>query len=54
VPISRFAAPETARPDVQVENRDAMVLMKKAGLSLTLFETKLLRLRGVRLDEIGV
>jgi hypothetical protein len=53
VPITRFAAPESVRPDVQVENRDAMALMKKAGMGLTLWETKLLRLKGVRLDEIG-
>jgi len=52
-PITRFAAPESVRPDIQVENRDAMALMKKAGMGLTLFETKLLRLKGVRLDEIG-
>jgi hypothetical protein len=54
VPVTRFAAPESMRPDVMVESRDAMALMKKAGLSLTMFETKLLRLKGVRLDEIGM
>lgn len=54
VPINRFAAPESVRPDVQIETRDAMALMKKAGMSLTLFENKLLRLKGVRLDEIGM
>lgn len=53
VPITRFAAPESARPDVQVERQNAMSLMKEAGMSLTLFEIKLLRLKGVRLDEIG-
>jgi DNA-directed RNA polymerase specialized sigma subunit len=52
VPITRFAAPESVRPDVQVESRNAMALMKKAGMSLTLWETKLLRLKGVRLDEL--
>jgi hypothetical protein len=54
VPVTRFAAPESMRPDVMVESRDAMALMKKAGMGLTMFETKLLRLKGVRLDEIGV
>lgn len=53
VPVSRFAAPESCRPDVMVESHDAMALMAKAGLSLTLWEKKLLRLKGVRLDEIG-
>jgi DNA-directed RNA polymerase specialized sigma subunit len=52
-PITRFAAPESTRPDVMVENRDAMALMAQAGMSLTLWEKKLLRLKGVRLDEIG-
>jgi len=52
-PITRFAAPESTRPDVMVERQDAMSLMKKAGMGLTLFESKLLRLKGVRLDEIG-
>jgi len=51
-PITRFAAPESTRPDVQVESRDAMRLMAQAGLSLTVFEKKLLRLKGVRLDEL--
>ncbi len=53
-PITRFAAPESVRPDVMVENRDAMALMAKAGMALTLWEKKLLRLKGVRLDEMGV
>jgi len=51
-PVTRFAAPESTRPDVQVENRAALVLMSQAEAELTLFEKKLLRLKGLRLDEI--
>lgn len=51
-PVTRFAAPEATRPDVQVENRAALVLMAKAEKGLTLWEKKLLRLKGLRLDEI--
>lgn len=48
-PITRFAAPEATRPDVMVEQRDAMKLMVAAKDQLTLFERKLLRLKGIRL-----
>jgi len=48
-PIARFAAPESARPDAQVEERDAYVTMAAAMQTLTVFERKLLRLRGVSL-----
>jgi hypothetical protein len=51
-PITRFAAPEATRPDVQVENRAALVLLAQAEKGLTLWERKLLRLKGLRLDEI--
>lgn len=47
-PIERFAAPESTRPDVQVEEKDAMDLMARAYADLTVFEQKLLRLKGVR------
>lgn len=49
-PITRFAAPESTRPDVMVEKHDAMGLMASAEKQLSIFERKLLRLRGVRLD----
>ncbi len=51
-PVTRFAAPESTRPDVQVENRAALVLLAQAEVELTLFEKKLLRLKGLRFDEI--
>lgn len=46
-PVTRFAAPESARPDVQFEQDEAMGLMKSAIAQLTVFEQKLLRLKGV-------
>jgi hypothetical protein len=46
-PISRFAAPDSGRPDRQVEERNAMLSMAAAIERLTVFEKKLLRLRGV-------
>ena len=49
-PITRFAAPESTRPDVQVESMDAMGLMQRAQEHLTVFERKLLRLKGVRFE----
>lgn len=49
-PITRFAAPEATRPDIQVEDRDAMLLMVQAMEKLTVFQWKLLRLKGVRFD----
>lgn len=52
-PITRFAAPEATRPDVQVEDRDAMSLMAKVEESLSVFEKKLLRLMGLRLNDVG-
>jgi len=51
-PITRFAAPEAVRPDVQVEKHAALLLMAQAEKGLTLWEKKLLRLKGLRLDEI--
>jgi len=51
-PITRFAAPESCRPDVRVENHHAFLLMAEAETKLTVFERKLLRLKGVRLDHI--
>jgi RNA polymerase sigma factor (sigma-70 family) len=48
-PIARFAAPESSRPDTQVEERDAFATMAEAMKTLSVFERKLLRLRGVSL-----
>lgn len=45
--IERFAAPESSRPDVQVEQKDSLELLGVAIAQLTTFEKKLLRLKGV-------
>lgn len=46
-PVTRFAAPESARPDVQFEQEEAMSLMQAAIAQLTVFEQKVLSLKGV-------
>jgi len=46
-PISRFAAPESSRPDVQVEEKDAYLSLAQAIGKLSIFEQKLLKLKGV-------
>jgi DNA-directed RNA polymerase sigma subunit (sigma70/sigma32) len=43
----RFAAPASTQPDVQVEKAEAMSAMQQALKTLTVFERKLLRLRGM-------
>lgn len=45
--ISRYAAPEENRPDEQVEHEEAKVAMRKAIDKLSIFDKKLLRLKGV-------
>ncbi len=45
--VERFAAPESSRPDVQVEEEDSMKHLREAISKLTLLEQKLLRLKGV-------
>lgn len=50
-PIDRFAAPESTRPDRQVEERASMELLFSAFQRLTPYEQKFLRLKGVRFDE---
>ena len=45
--ISRYAAPEEARPDVQVETEEANFMMREAISKLSLFDRKLLRLKGL-------
>ncbi|MBA3351317.1 MAG: hypothetical protein H0U23_02620, partial [Blastocatellia bacterium] len=47
-PVSRFAAPESCQPDKQVENHDAQMALIAAVAKLTVFEQKLLRLKGIR------
>jgi DNA-directed RNA polymerase specialized sigma subunit len=43
----RFAAPEDSRPDVMVEKNEATSLMKNAIQQLSVFEKKLLSLKGI-------
>lgn len=50
--VARYAAPESSRPDVLVEEGDAMAAMAAAAGELTVFERKLLRLRGIKLGAI--
>jgi DNA-directed RNA polymerase specialized sigma subunit len=45
--IAKYAAPEESRPDLQVEEREAHGLMRKAIGELQLIDQKLLRLRGL-------
>jgi DNA-directed RNA polymerase specialized sigma subunit len=48
--VSRYAAPEEARPDLQVENDEANRLMHNAMGNLTLIDKKLLRLKGIEIS----
>jgi DNA-directed RNA polymerase specialized sigma subunit len=45
--ISRYEAPEESRPDVQVEMVEAQKMMQTAISKLSLFDRKLLRLKGL-------
>ena len=47
-PIDRFAAPAGSRPDVQAEEREAVGAVSEAIQRLSVFERKLLRLKGVK------
>jgi RNA polymerase sigma factor (sigma-70 family) len=47
----RFAAPDSWRPDIQYENDHDMELLADALAKLTVFETKLLRLKGLRPED---
>jgi hypothetical protein len=53
-PIERFAAPESTRPDVQVEANDSMNLLLRAFSRLNPYEQKFLRLKGVRFAEQSI
>lgn len=48
-PIERFAAPEATRPDVMVENGNAMRALAAALPILSILQLKILRLKGVRI-----
>lgn len=52
--IARFAAPESARPDVQFEMRSTFDSLVVALEGLTTFEKKLLRLVGVSLGGLSL
>lgn len=45
--VSTFVAPEDTRPDVRVEQNEALAAMHAAARKLSLMDRKLLRLRGV-------
>lgn len=47
-PITRFAAPDSCRPDVQTQERNDTQVLFNAMNGLSIFEQKLLRLKGVR------
>lgn len=49
--VSRYAAPESTRPDVQVEKADSMHHLHRACAQLSLLEQKLLRLKGVSIPS---
>lgn len=53
-PVDRFAASDSTRPDVQVENNATLTALASALAQLTVFERKLLRLRGVRADSLYI
>lgn len=53
-PVDRFAAAESTRPDVQVENMATVSALATALSQLTVFERKLLRLRGVKADSLYI
>lgn len=48
-PIDRYSADDDYRPDLQVEHAEVMVHLHKAYDRLTVFERKLLKLKGVSL-----
>lgn len=50
--VSRFVAPDSCRPDVQVEEGEAMNEMSKATSVLVLLEKKVLALKGVDLGML--
>ena len=47
-PITNFAAPDSCRPDTQMEERNDTKVMVEAMTGLSIFERKLLRLKGIR------
>lgn len=47
-------APDSARPDVQAEANEAIANLKTAVSQLTLYERKLLRLRGVEMASFAI
>lgn len=48
--VTKFEAPAETRPDVMVESNEAMAKMKLAINSLSVFDKKILRLKGVDLS----
>jgi hypothetical protein len=52
--IERYAAPESTRPDVIIEEYEVMDALSQAIICLTPFERKLLKLKGVTLGGNNV
>lgn len=48
--VARFEAPAELRPDIQVEQAEARTRMLQAAAHLSLFDRKLLRLKGMPVD----
>ena len=49
-PITRFAAPESSRPDAQMQEKNDTRVMYNAMRGLSIWESKILRLKGIRVD----
>lgn len=50
--VARYEAPPEARPDVQVEQAEALFGVRSAASELSLLDRKLLGLKGVNLDTV--
>lgn len=51
--VAKYAAPDSNRPDLQVEANEAQGLVNDAIKDLSLFDKKLLRLKGIDIDLIA-
>lgn len=51
-PITQYSAPVQTQPDVQIEDIDSRVALKKSISSLSIFEVKFLKLKGINLEYL--
>ncbi|HVT63165.1 MAG TPA: hypothetical protein VHD33_06755 [Legionellaceae bacterium] len=51
-PVNKFQAPDSCRPDVQLEEKNNLKILMEAMDKLTIFERKLMRLLGIRGDLV--